>query len=93
MVIKACPKCGRKPKIEEGIPINGARRRICRCPNYCSVFPNFRLRVYDTSFIFVGEGDDNAILSIWNKCIDRYNLNTPKEWFERDFSPVDKRIG
>lgn len=69
MKIKPCPKCGRAPKIYEGIRLNdGVRRRLCMCPKMCSVLPIGGLKLF--LFVFRGDGDDNAIFSVWNKCID-----------------------
>ncbi len=37
MFVKPCPKCGRKPKIQEGKSRNGHRFYMIGCPNYCYV--------------------------------------------------------
>lgn len=83
MVVKACPKCGRMPKIAECVSRTDIRRRICKCPNYCSVVStsctdkniNFISTNLDYTFAFIycGDGDDNKIYSIWNKQLKEKN--------------------
>ena len=64
MKITPCPKCGRMPKIIEGCRAkNGARRRIVFCPNYCTI----SCTPYYSSFIFIGDGDDNTVYKLWNE--------------------------
>lgn len=60
------------------------RRRLIRCPNYCSVLVPLRdvdddrvekspwdnKWVKSSWLIFLGDGDDNAIYKLWNKYID-----------------------
>ena len=75
MYVKPCPKCGRMPKITEGRSFkDGTRRRFIKCPNYCSVITpdriTFSFRPFglnDCSIMYIGDGDDNAIYSLWNK--------------------------
>lgn len=70
MKIKPCPKCGRAPKIYEGIRRDdGVRRRLCMCPKMCSVLSIGGLKL--PLFVFRGDGDDNAVYSLWNKLIKR----------------------
>ena len=66
MRITPCPKCGRIPKIVECCRVkNGARRRLVFCPNFCTIIRSPRL--YASSFIFIGDGDDNAVYKLWNE--------------------------
>lgn len=66
MRITPCPKCGRIPKIVECRRAkNGARRRLVSCPNLCAVICSPRL--YDSHFIFIGDGDDNTVYKLWNE--------------------------
>lgn len=81
MYIKKCPKCGRIPDIIECVPTKtGVRRRMCKDPCYQGKLDNYKLRSYNQiemdcthystcSFVFVGEGDDNAIYKIWNEAL------------------------
>lgn len=76
MYIKPCPKCGRLPKITEGRPCkNGARRRFIGCPNYCSVLETqknpYHTLAYSFYNTYIGDGDDNAIYSLWNERLVR----------------------
>lgn len=88
MYVTPCPKCGREPKIEECLPNrkykNGIRRRICMCPNYCSVIPQNNM--YSFMFTFEGDGDDNVIYKEWNKAIKCYLNNINKPWYERNYN-------
>ena len=66
MRIAPCPKCGRIPKIVEGrCAKNGARRRMIFCPNLCNI--SCTPHLYYSSFLFIGDGDDNAIYKLWNE--------------------------
>ena len=66
MRIAPCPKCGRIPKIVESCCAkNGARRRIVSCPNTCII--SFTPRLYYSSFVFIGDGDDNTVYKLWNE--------------------------
>ena len=66
MRITPCPKCGRMPKIVEGCRAkNGARRRIVFCPNFCTI--SYTPRFCYSSFIFIGDGDDNTVYKLWNE--------------------------
>lgn len=85
MRITPCPICGREPKIIECIPYNGIRRRICGCPKYDSVIP-YADYLNRSSFIYKGDGDNNAIYKLWNLAIKRYKENKTKNWPERDWS-------
>jgi hypothetical protein len=75
MYIKPCPKCGRMPKITEGHSFkNGTRRRFIGCPNYCSVLEPQNLYhtfAYSCWNTYIGDGDDNAIYSLWNERLIR----------------------
>ena len=80
MIVKPCHKCGRLPIINELPKFRGQRRRMIRCPNYCSVLHGYINEVNiekDTwghykrwAFIFVGEGNDNSIYKLWNKFLE-----------------------
>lgn len=74
MRIEPCPSCGRAPIIKECLPDpKGTRRRICRCPNSCLVVPSRHYPGhYQYSFLYIGDGDDNAILRNWNSGV-RYS--------------------
>lgn len=78
MIVKKCPKCGRFPTVSEAFTIkkykNGIRRRLCGCPNYCSVLP-CKDKLDRFFFVFEGDGDDNMIFRVWNKAIDAYKHN------------------
>ena len=87
MRVSSCPICGRQPKIKYCVPRkDGTSRRMCECPSYDSVVPGSDYLNHPW-FIFIGDGDDNAIFSQWNKAIERYRQNIKKDWFDRDFSP------
>lgn len=82
MYIKKCPKCGRIPVIKEAVS-KTYRRRICCDPCYSSKLDQIKLAKYsciETNpwdsyiyghpwFIFIGEGDNNAIYKIWNEAL------------------------
>ena len=86
MQVYKCPLCGRPPKITECRPHKGNRRRMCQCPALDSVIP-YPDHINRPWFIYVGDGDDNAIFKVWNQAIERYKSNSAKRWFDRDFSP------
>ena len=89
MRVHECPKCGRMPKINECCASKyGDRRRICMCPNYCSVIPNPETKLDTFCFIFVGDGDDNRIFKIWNAAIERYESEKGMPFHTRDWSPI-----
>lgn len=84
MIVKPCPKCGRKPIIKECMSSkDGVRRRMClaKCYHSClstdtiysnkSVEQNIYHFAYKTTpfFVFLGEGDDNNIYKIWNEAL------------------------
>jgi hypothetical protein len=75
MYVKPCPICGRMPKITEGRSFkDGTRRRFIKCPNYCSVITPDRNTFFNqSSMIYIGDGDDNAIYSLWNKRLIKKN--------------------
>lgn len=85
MRITPCPICGREPKITECRSFNNIRRRSCHCPELDSVIP-YPDNLNKFGFIYIGNGDDNAIFKLWNLAIQRYQENKPKDWFDRDFS-------
>ena len=63
MRIEPCPVCGRRPVVEElHERPKGIRRRMCHCPNLCSVIPCVHKEYYQFAFIYVGNGDSNTIL-------------------------------
>ena len=35
------------------------------CPNFCTI--SYTPRLYYSSFIFIGDGDDNAVYKLWNE--------------------------
>lgn len=92
MHVLPCPECGRKPKIVDCIPGvlgriangKGQRKRICHCPNNCSVIPSGYVEHF--YFEFLGEGDDNEIYKLWNKAVGRYLHNKDLKWRDKDFS-------
>ena len=68
MRITSCPKCGRMPKIYEGISTSqNLRRRLIGCPNFCSVIPTDKHYWKDSWFLYIGNEDDNTIYKIWNE--------------------------
>ena len=68
MRITPCPKCGRMPKISEGIRSNqNLRRRLIGCPNFCSVISTDKYHWKDSWFLYIGNEDDNTIYKIWNE--------------------------
>lgn len=86
MKVSVCPICGRKPIIIQCMPYkNGTQRRMCKCPRLDSVVPHLD-NINRPWFIYVGDGDDNAIFTEWNKAIARYLDNKSKDWFNRDYS-------
>lgn len=93
MVVKTCPKCGRLPKITDCVQgKHGTRRRMCGCPNCCSVVQNTYYKVEFSYFVFRGKGDDNAVYKVWNKCIKRFLENETRRYNEQDYSEIDDRI-
>lgn len=91
MFVEKCPKCGRNPKITECVRFkNGIRRKLCGCPNYCSVITR-KNRLYTPWFEFDGEGDDNSIFKVWNEAISLYKENEPKDWFHREYKNFNSR--
>lgn len=73
MRIEPCPCCGKAPVIEElHERPKGIRRRMCHCPNLCSVIPCVHKKYYQFAFIYVGNGDSNAILRNWNSGVRYY---------------------
>lgn len=71
MRIEPCPRCGRTPVIEELPELRrGIRRRMCHCPQLCSVIP-YRYH-YQFVFIYEGDGDDNGIFRNWNNAVRFY---------------------
>ena len=91
MFVQACPKCGRRPKIDGCVPAkDGTRRRICYCPKLCTFIrgeygPRF-------SFVFRGDGDDNTIYSIWNKYVEWYLDHADDFWSSSDVAVIDARV-
>lgn len=68
MKITPCPKCGRIPKISEGISTSqNLRRRFIGCSNFCSVIPTDKHYWKDSWFLYIGNEDDNTIYKIWNE--------------------------
>ena len=64
MKIIPCPKCGRMPKIIEGVRgKNSIRRRFIGCPNYCSVIKTnkYNKNWRECFLTYIGDGDDNTI--------------------------------
>ena len=72
MFVEPCPKCGRLPKIVECCVNqkykNGIRRRLCECPNLCSVIP-CKDGLNHGWFEFDGDGDANVMYRQWNLAI------------------------
>ena len=87
MKIMKCPRCGRYPKIYECVSAKKVRRRLCMCPSYCSVVPYKHGRGNTFGFLFIGDGDDNAIFRNWNMAIGRYIEDEKKPWRDRGCSP------
>ena len=83
MRIKPCPNCNRLPVITECKQRNGVRRRLIKCPNYCSCLlplhdidddrvekpPWSDQWINSAMLVFLGDGDYNAIYKVWNKSI------------------------
>lgn len=92
MIIKNCPICGRKPYISECVrDADGTRRRMCGCRRYDTVIttPDGERNSF---FVFRGDGDDNAIFSVWNKFVDKYVQNKDKPSSGQNLSVVDERV-
>ena len=94
MYIKPCPICGSKPQVDECVSLdNRTRRRLCMCPNRCSVIFN-RDSLPKPWFTVLGSGDRDMVLRIWNKFVDRYNdikdgnMSTTNLW---EF-PIDESV-
>lgn len=81
MRIEACPKCGRFPVVRE-LPPNKivAKRRIVFCPRYCQVIPTHDARFYQTSFLYEGDGDANAVLRNWNRAVQFFKEHPAEKW-------------
>jgi hypothetical protein len=70
MFVKPCPKCGRSPKITEGVARNGHRAYFIGCPNFCSVLKPKHNDKYDWSnrWILINEDCDyNTLYKKWNE--------------------------
>lgn len=73
MIIKPCPRCGRKPKIREGCRRkNGNRFFMIGCPNYCPVLKNENRNSLHYPFKrswleFEGTYDNNYMYRKWNE--------------------------
>lgn len=83
MYVKPCPRCNRLPIIHECMPSrkDGTRRRMIRCPNYCSCLTPLRyvddpqiektpadgINTHKAWYVFRGDGDNYAIYKIWNQ--------------------------
>ena len=76
MIVLDCPECGRQPKITECVPFkSGKRRRMCRCPNFCSVIPGKLNGFRSFGLMYYGDGDDNVIWKAWNAAVTRYECS------------------
>ena len=89
MFVESCPKCGRLPKIVECCVNqkykNGIRRRLCECPNLCSVIP-CKDGLNHGWFEFDGDGDANVMYRQWDLAIELYRENLTKPWYERVYN-------
>lgn len=74
MYIQPCPRCGRFPKITQGIPFkDGTKRWFIGCPNYCHVLKSRHENGFDlkeTWTIVYGDIDKNTIYKQWNQELD-----------------------
>jgi hypothetical protein len=75
MKITPCPICNKFPKILQCVPFkDGTQRRMCKCPSYDSVIPQPN-SFPQPWFVFIGDGDNNAIYKEWNKAVKSYSEN------------------